>query len=416
MPASRTNAGSYTVTITGKGNYGGEIQKEFTITRAKLTITADDKSKEYGDPDPALTATKSATIGNETIDYLILRDEGVNTGTYAITITGLLLQGNYELTFKPGTLTITPKETISGAVTITEDENGISVVIDGDSEGDVNFTKEIKNAKVTYKRKLYADVTTTIILPFAFSQANFDNETFNTLNYVEYNTTNQRWEAHMLPVDELKANTPYMFKPTATTAHSDGSQTEIDFGKVDIQPTTGKNQTEKGDWTLQGVYAYQKWTERQSRIYGFAANKNTDETIKQGDFVRAGAGSYIKTTRVYLEYSENGKETALLSKSATELPERIVVIFDEPDQTADDPNGDITTPVSEITPNANIKVWSFDKTINIIGASGKEYRIVDMGGRPLKNGTAQSDREQVQLSHSGIAIVIVGNKAYKVAY
>ena len=108
-----TNAGTYTVfykVISSSPDvyddsdvYGLEV----TIARAPATVKADNKSKEAGDNDPALTATVTGLFGSDTVSYTLSRSEGNDAGIYTITPSGDAEQGNYDVTFETGTLTIT---------------------------------------------------------------------------------------------------------------------------------------------------------------------------------------------------------------------------------------------------------------------------------------------------------------------
>ena len=104
-----TNAGNYTITITGKGNYTGTVHKTFTISPKAATVTATNKSKTYGDADPELTATVSGLVGSDKVAYIINRAEGANVGEYAITPSGRQNQDNYVVTFVAGKMTINAK-------------------------------------------------------------------------------------------------------------------------------------------------------------------------------------------------------------------------------------------------------------------------------------------------------------------
>ena len=103
---NNTNAGTATATITGKGNYRGTATAEFTIAPKKVTVTANNASKTAGQADPALTASVTGTIGTDKLTYTVARAAGEAVGTYAITAKGDARQGNYTVTFKPGTFTI----------------------------------------------------------------------------------------------------------------------------------------------------------------------------------------------------------------------------------------------------------------------------------------------------------------------
>ena len=125
----------------------------------------------------------------------------------------------------------------------------------------------------------------------------------------------------------------------------------------------------------------------------------------------------LKATRCYLEYSKDG-----FTKSTPVLPERIIVVF--PDETASvvepgepDDNGELTTPVSEITPKSAAKVWSYDKKIIIESQAGDQYRIIDLNGRTLRESRLAADREEVTLSRTaGIVIVVVNGESFKINY
>ncbi|MCQ2106882.1 MAG: InlB B-repeat-containing protein, partial [Fibrobacter sp.] len=105
-----TNAGTYTVKVTGQGNFSGEQTAEFTIGLAEVTVTAESKGKTYGDVDPVLTAKVEGMVNGESsadlITYTIVRDAGEVVGTYAITLSGASVQGNYSVSYVPGILSI----------------------------------------------------------------------------------------------------------------------------------------------------------------------------------------------------------------------------------------------------------------------------------------------------------------------
>ena len=87
-----------------------ELEGTVTITQKEVTVTADSESKVYGSADPELTATVSGTLNGDTVDYAVNREEGEDVGTYAITASGEESQGNYKVSYVPGTFTITPAD------------------------------------------------------------------------------------------------------------------------------------------------------------------------------------------------------------------------------------------------------------------------------------------------------------------
>ena len=305
------------------------------------------------------------------------------------------------------------------------------IKINGDGDATVSVP-ELAAANVTYTRTFSAGIYTTIMLPFDFKASYFDGETFYTfagVNTQEWTATMTNVEADDNGVVILKANTPYIFQPSEATA----KESTFTFNGVKVTAEGNKATSDDKGWTFQGTYEKIVWNEDKNKpktttnVYGFAAtakdNVDGEQIIAAGEFVRAGYNVSIRPTRAYLEY--NGEDNSL-RKSALALPERIKVVFidketatviDDPNIT-DDPNGDISTPTSEIQPALeSVKVWSYDKTIFISARPGTDYRIIDANGRLLRTSTTQSDRDEIRLGRaSGIVIVIIGNKAYKLNY
>ncbi len=108
-------AGEYTITVTAGDNPNYEVSTVngiFTIERADITVTADNKSKVYGNADPELTATVTGLKRNDdetVIDYTLSRTVGEKAGTYDITAVGDYVQDNYNVQYESGLFTITEK-------------------------------------------------------------------------------------------------------------------------------------------------------------------------------------------------------------------------------------------------------------------------------------------------------------------
>ncbi len=112
--AGNLSAGNYNFTTLNNGT--------LTITKAPLTITADDKSKTYGAPDPALSASYSAFKNGETssvVSGLSLSapsGAAATAGTHPISASGAVA-ANYDITAVNGTLTVD-----KAALTIAADD------------------------------------------------------------------------------------------------------------------------------------------------------------------------------------------------------------------------------------------------------------------------------------------------------
>src|SRR5207302_317565 len=117
--------GTYDITATLSdpdnrlGNYDVTLNKgTLTITKRAVTVTADAKTKTYGDADPSLTykITSGSLAAGDSFTGALTRAAGENVGTYAIQQGTLALSSNYDLTYIGADLTITKR-----AITVTAD-------------------------------------------------------------------------------------------------------------------------------------------------------------------------------------------------------------------------------------------------------------------------------------------------------
>jgi uncharacterized protein (TIGR02145 family) len=115
---SGENVGTYTISATGNAltNYNVTYNTgTLTITKAELTVTADDQSKVFGTADPTFTATLSGLQNGDTQAAILTalglsfsRESGENVGTYVITASGPSTLSNYTVDYVQGSLEITP--------------------------------------------------------------------------------------------------------------------------------------------------------------------------------------------------------------------------------------------------------------------------------------------------------------------
>lgn len=112
------NVGTYAIsqgTLTAGGNYSlNYTGADLTITPKTLVISADDKTKVYGEADPALTYNLSGLLSGDAVTGSLTRVAGQNVGSYTIEKGSLSAGTNYSITYNSAQLTITPK-----AVTVT---------------------------------------------------------------------------------------------------------------------------------------------------------------------------------------------------------------------------------------------------------------------------------------------------------
>jgi hypothetical protein len=124
--AHLTGAGSCSITASqaGNDNYNAapDVQRSFSITKAALTVTAEDKLKTYGDSDPSFTVSYAGFVGSDGPGSLggslVFTFAGkpptsygpstavpTDAGTYAIRPSGKT-SDDYTFTYKAGTYTI----------------------------------------------------------------------------------------------------------------------------------------------------------------------------------------------------------------------------------------------------------------------------------------------------------------------
>ena len=125
--AAPKNAGTYYVraTLAASDNYGAATSETvpFTITKKALTITADNQSIKFGDAAPDYTFTGNGYVDGEdsgvvTAALTCTYAQGSDAGTYAITVTAAA--ANYDITCKPGTLTVAKKTLTANELTASE--------------------------------------------------------------------------------------------------------------------------------------------------------------------------------------------------------------------------------------------------------------------------------------------------------
>ena len=105
------NVGTYTITPGGltSDNYNiSYVNGTLTVNPKALTITAEAKSKVYGDPDPTLTYTSEGLVNGDAITGALSRVSGEDVGDYNIT-QGTLAAPNYTITYTVAKLKITQK-------------------------------------------------------------------------------------------------------------------------------------------------------------------------------------------------------------------------------------------------------------------------------------------------------------------
>ena len=160
----KTNVGTVTVVVTGKGNYAGEVTRTYQIVPAKLTVTTPSASKVYNGNALTAEGAISGFVNGETAAFTTTGSQtevGSSTNTYAIDWTGAAKQGNYTISENLGTLTVT--ETTDEIIATPGNYNG---TYDGQTHGvDVTVTglPEGYSVKTAASYATATDVTDGVI-------------------------------------------------------------------------------------------------------------------------------------------------------------------------------------------------------------------------------------------------------------
>lgn len=151
LSAAPVNAGSYKLVIAVAAddpNYVGSATVSFTISKATVTVTVDDKEAYVGSDMPELTYTVSGLASGESLAVnptLTCNADMDKPGEYAITASGAAVPatGNYNetITYVPGTLTVSRRPINVGPtydIDVVDSDNGsVKASLGNASEGSV---------------------------------------------------------------------------------------------------------------------------------------------------------------------------------------------------------------------------------------------------------------------------------------
>lgn len=132
---STSPVGTYPIVIS-KGSIEADevkfVNGSLIIEKAPLTVSAGNYTKKQGDPMPEFKAAYDGFKNNETEDVLTKKPVIMTTATessapgeYPVTVSGAEAQ-NYDISYQPGTLTVTEAEVSDPVITLSGNELNIS--------------------------------------------------------------------------------------------------------------------------------------------------------------------------------------------------------------------------------------------------------------------------------------------------
>ena len=146
------NAGTVTVTVTGKGNYSGTKEVNYQITKRQVKLTSEGGTKPYDGTaltKPAVTVSGEGFVEGEVSDIkatgsVTTVSEGEVTNKITFTKKTDYKDNNYEIERVEGKLSITAKSIVpDGPNTPDEKKTGITVNEPSDSKYDGKEHKEV---------------------------------------------------------------------------------------------------------------------------------------------------------------------------------------------------------------------------------------------------------------------------------
>ena len=273
MPSFK-DAGTYTIEAKATVN-GVELTAEakLTITRQAVTVTAEDKTKVFGETDPKLTAAVAGTLGDDTVKYTLSREAGEAAGKYEITVKGDKLQGNYSVTYVAGTLTITSK-------VIDKDGKNVEVNSPTDHEYD---SKAHKWSPTVTDKKSKKELEAGKDYEVSYDKDDFTNVGTITVTITgkgNYSGTVKR--SYKVTPKEYTVTTESATKTYSGTALTAGGKVEGIVSGETVEFTTTGSQTEVG--TSKNTYEL-VWKSAKATNYTLAKESIGELTVKAKSIV-----------------------------------------------------------------------------------------------------------------------------------
>ena len=280
---SITDVGTLNVKAKAENKNYKDVTVDYTlkVTRKAVTVTADNKSKLFGETDPKLTATVAGTLGDDTVKYTLSRKAGEDVGKYTITASGKAEQGNYSVTYVAGTLTITSQSIDPGTdpEKPNPDYTGAKVNSPKDSVYDGKEHKWSPTVTDKADKKLKAGTDYTV----EYSTSDFTN--VGTIEVTitgigNYSGTVKR--SYKVTPKEYTVTTDSATKTYSGTALTAGGKVEGIVSGETVEFTTTGSQTEVG--TSKNTYEF-VWKSAKATNYTLAKESIGKLTVKAKSIV-----------------------------------------------------------------------------------------------------------------------------------
>ncbi len=278
------NVGEVTVTVTGKGNYSGKVQRKYHITKAPLTVTTEGATRAYNGQPLTAPGTVTGFVEGENAELQVTgkqTDVGSSKNTYNIVWTETTKADNYQVSDTVGTLTVTAQSIDPG----TDPENpnpdytGAKVNSPKDEVYDGNEHKWIPTVTDKADKKLKAGKDYTV----EYSTKNFkDVGTIDITITGIGNYTGTVKRSYKVTPKEYTVTTDSATKTYSGTALTAGGKVEGIVSGETVEFTTTGSQTEVG--TSKNTYEL-VWKSAKATNYTLAKESIGKLTVKAKSIV-----------------------------------------------------------------------------------------------------------------------------------
>ena len=281
------NVGEVTVTVTGKGNYSGKVQRKYQITKAPLTVTTEGATRAYNGQPLTAPGTVAGFVEGENAELQVTgkqTDVGSSKNTYKIVWTETTKADNYQVSDTVGTLTV-KKQSIDPGTNPEKpnpDYTGAKVNSPSDEVYDGNEHKWIPTVTDKADKKLKAGTDYTV----EYSTKNFkDVGTIDVTITGIGNYTGTVTRTYKVTPKEYTVTTDSATKTYSGTALTAGGKVEGIVSGETVEFTTTGSQTEVG--TSKNTYEL-VWKSAKATNYTLAKESIGELTVKAKSIVPDG--------------------------------------------------------------------------------------------------------------------------------
>ena len=278
------NVGEVTVTVTGKGNYSGKVQRKYHITKAPLTVTTEGATRAYNGQPLTAPGTVTGFVEGENAELQVTgkqTDVGSSKNTYNIVWTETTKADNYQVSDTVGTLTVTAQSIDPGTDPEKPNPDYTGAKVNSPSDKVYDGKEHKWSPTVTDKadKKLKAGTDYTV----EYSTSDFTN--VGTIEVTitgigNYSGTVKR--SYKVTPKEYTVTTESATKTYSGTALTAGGKVEGIVSGETVEFTTTGSQTEVG--TSKNTYEL-VWKSAKATNYTLAKESIGKLTVKAKSIV-----------------------------------------------------------------------------------------------------------------------------------